>query len=223
MDDEDKIDLLSTYMSGKARMCIDGLLGNSSGNFQNLVSEMKKLFSKLNPDNYKNELQKLKRKNGESLQMYALRVTQMVRLVYPSLEADLITKSYFEDQKKDHFIRGLGAELAQSVNIRKPSDLEEAVRYAEILEADLGLKRKENLLSIEENEPESQSTKRIKTEAKSSDGGKAEDGKGFNFHNLIKKLDNHTNKLEQKVDNLKEEIKNIIKAGNNGNTNQISF
>ncbi|CAF1046905.1 unnamed protein product [Brachionus calyciflorus] len=68
---------------------------------------MHRLFSKKTPDNSKLELQKVKRKSNESLRIYALRVVQIVRL------------AYFEDLKKDSFIKGLNPDLIQSLMDRE--------------------------------------------------------------------------------------------------------
>ncbi|CAF0725451.1 unnamed protein product [Brachionus calyciflorus] len=145
--DAERIDLFKTYMSGKARVCVEGLLGKNINEFRVLVLEMQRLFSKYSPDNSKLELQKVKRKSNESLRIYALRLVLLVRLAYPMLETDSKHRDYFEDLKKDSFIRGLNPDLIQSLMVRSPVDLDDALRYAEILEADFGLKRKENLQS----------------------------------------------------------------------------
>ncbi|RNA19856.1 ATP-dependent DNA helicase pif1 [Brachionus plicatilis] len=120
--DLERVELFKTYMSGRARSCVDRLLGDKITGFGVLVNKMQKLFSKVNPETCKLELNKIKREKNESLSIFALRVTQLVRLAYPVLEQNDSSKQLLEDLKKDSFTKDLSSGMINSLMARTKNE-----------------------------------------------------------------------------------------------------
>ncbi|CAF0870494.1 unnamed protein product [Brachionus calyciflorus] len=116
--------------------------------------------------------------------------------------------------------------MISSLMARKPINLGEALKYAEILEADLGARKKENLLSMEEFEPNSKRVK-IASDVYLDMEKPGEDGYGFNFHNLMRKNHrSHIRSLNENdydflnlIDDMKEEKKAVAEKHTDGSGN----
>ncbi|RMZ93378.1 hypothetical protein BpHYR1_040726 [Brachionus plicatilis] len=121
---------------------------NDVDTFEKLSFQKRKLFCKTNPEHYLLELSKLKRDSSESLVYYSLKISQIVRKAYPTIQ-DL---EVLEKLKLESFIRGLPMDLASMVRIRKPNNLQEGLRFTEICDVDKGPKKKYQLLLNETNE-----------------------------------------------------------------------
>ena len=70
----------------------------------------------------------------------------MVKKAYPGLN----NQNVMENLKLEHFIKGLPFDLASMVRIRRPKNMEEALRFSEICEVDKGGKKNKEVILITE-------------------------------------------------------------------------
>ncbi|RNA07517.1 hypothetical protein BpHYR1_035721 [Brachionus plicatilis] len=118
--------------------------------------------------------------------------SQMVKKAYPMITDPLV----LEKLKLENFLRGLSHDLAVMVRERKPTDLQEGLRFAEICEVDKGTKKKEQLfvneIKPEKHDSEGGDKQRINQSTSKADTKKNNDSK--NLENNLSTLYHKINK-----------------------------
>ncbi|RNA16298.1 Retrovirus-related Pol poly from transposon [Brachionus plicatilis] len=196
-DEEYRLKLFKAYIGGRARECLEGFKEPVRGSYTSLVKEMRKLFCKSYPEHYVLDLGKVKRESNESLTFYGLRVTQMFGKAYPQIQ----DPAMIEQLTLDYFLRGLNTEICTMVRVRRPKDIREAIRFAEISEVDKGKAKKEQLLVLETTETTS--------EKGVVDSDKLKTTKSSNYTSILSKLDSQAHQVKQQYEHLKGEFKNL--------------
>lgn len=143
-DLELKMKLFKTYMSGRARESVQGLLAKGIG-FPEVINQMRELFTTNSPENSMLELGRIKRGAKEPLNFYSLRVLNLVTGAYPEAKGT----ATLEKMKIDCFLRGVAPEVAELIRKCKVTSLDQALQEAEKRDIDIRRLQKLTLLMEE--------------------------------------------------------------------------
>ena len=129
-NEEERLAIFKTYLAGDARHVYEGFNVNEVNTFDKAGAMMNDVFALARDrQEWILHLRDLKKKEPETIRVFAYRTARIVRQAYPQADNNTYTSLSI-----DYFTRGLPEAINSYVIIRKPVTLDLAIKYADIAE-----------------------------------------------------------------------------------------